>query len=134
MCHVIENLKSEKDMLLASERQLMREVESLLRERQSQNALLVNLRQMQDSMKHTEEELQARLANQFEAMQREADQARKRLDDESTRNRLVQSHLNGAIEGLRHDLEHERKTLQSTRERLVSQVLLNNITLMQLIA
>ncbi len=60
-----------QDIIAASEQRLTKEVDALVKERQSQNTLLVNLQSIQNNLKRTEFDVQQRLQSQVDSLSKE---------------------------------------------------------------
>ena len=117
--NLVASIKSEKDLLVASEKRLTQEVDALLKERHSQNTLLTNLQTIQNNMKRAESEITSRLTAQIDGLQKDCDLLRRRLDDDAVRFRAQITLHETVTEEIRAEVSAERKSHQSTREDLV---------------
>ncbi|XP_038056577.1 nucleoprotein TPR-like [Patiria miniata] len=113
-----DNLKVERELLKGVEARLTQEKESMQREHRGQTLLLTNLETIQNNLERSEFESKARLSNQMEAMERELNQLRRRLEGENDQHRVVLKTWEGRVQSLQRQLNHELDNHQKTRESL----------------
>ena len=80
-----QNLRSERDLLQANERQARTQYENLLREQKGQGVLLTNLQAIQNNLEKGEFETRTRMGSQIEALERELVLQKERLQSEEDR-------------------------------------------------
>ncbi|XP_033645246.1 nucleoprotein TPR-like [Asterias rubens] len=113
-----DNLRTERDLLKGVEARLVQEKETMQRGNQSQTLLLTNLQTIQNNLERSEFESKARLSNQMEAMERELNTLRRRLEGDNDQHRVVLKTWEGRVQGLQRQLNHELDNHQRTRESL----------------
>ncbi|XP_022089783.1 nucleoprotein TPR-like isoform X2 [Acanthaster planci] len=113
-----KNLTDERDLLKGVEARLLQEKESMQREHRSQTLLLTNLETIQNNLERSEFESKARLTNQMEAMERELNLLRRRIEGENDQHRVVLKTWEGRVQSLQRQLNHELDNHQKTRESL----------------
>lgn len=82
---LVQNLKTERNLLQASERQARSQYEELLKEQKGQNVLLTNLQAIQNNLEKGEFETRTRMGSQIEALERELVLQKERLQSEEDR-------------------------------------------------
>lgn len=80
-----QNLRTERDLLQASERQARTQYEELLKEQKGQSVLLTNLQAIQNNLEKGEFETRTRMGAQIEALEREVVLQKERLQSEEDR-------------------------------------------------
>lgn len=84
-----QNLKTERDLLAAGERQARSQYEELLKEQKGQNVLLTNLQAIQNNLEKGEFETRTRMGSQIEALERDLVLQKTRLQTEEDRRTKV---------------------------------------------
>ena len=87
--HSAQNLRTERDLLSAGERQARLQYEELLKEQKGQNVLLTNLQVIQNNIEKGEFETRTRMGSQIEALERDLVLQKERLQSEEDRRTKV---------------------------------------------
>lgn len=82
-------LKSERDLLVESERRARQQYESLLREQKAQNVLLTNLQTIQNNLERSDFETKTRLTSQAQALEKELVIVKEKLHTEEERREKI---------------------------------------------
>ena len=82
-------MKSERDLLVESERRTRQQYESLLREQKAQNVLLTNLQTIQNNLERSDFETKTRLTSQAEALEKELGIVKEKLHTEEERREKI---------------------------------------------
>ncbi|KAH3695436.1 hypothetical protein DPMN_082895, partial [Dreissena polymorpha] len=112
-----ENVRSERDIIRASEQRLLVEIGSMRRERQTQTMLMANLQAIQNNLERAENETKHRLTVQIEELEREKNTLKNNLQLETKQAQTLTSHFEHQVQELRSQLEQEIKSHQTSKDK-----------------
>ncbi len=115
-----QSLRSERDLLMESEKRARGQLENVLREQKSQTVLLTNIQTIQNNLERTEFETKTRLGSQIESLQREISLQREKLDSEEERRVRVSEAYESQVRDLDQKLRATKDTLSTTEQSLKS--------------